>query len=80
MNESAFEFDEVATSVEERFTRVYDPVKTGAAKVESQMEYELVSIGWWLVIKHLGLALRIGKEKPALASGDRLTIRISKRV
>jgi len=80
MNDSEFEFDEIATSVEERFTRVYDPVKTGAAKVESQMEYELVSIGWWLVIKRLGLALWIGKEKPAMASGDLLKIKISRRV
>jgi len=76
---SIFEFEEVATSVEERFTRAYDPEKVGSAKVESQMEYELVSCGWWLVIKRLGLALWIGKDKPAIESGDLLRISIRKR-
>ncbi|MCA1452870.1 hypothetical protein I6F35_06495 [Bradyrhizobium sp. BRP22] len=76
---SEFEFEEVATSVEERFRRVYDGVKAGTAKVESQMEYELVSSGWWLVIKRLGLALWIGKDKPAIESGDVLRITIRKK-
>jgi hypothetical protein len=76
--DSEFEFEEVATSVEERFARQYDPHKVGNAKVESQMEYELRSLGWWLVIKRLGLALWIGKDKPAIQSGDLLRIKISK--
>ncbi|MET3969127.1 hypothetical protein [Bradyrhizobium sp. S3.9.1] len=76
---SEFEFEEVATSVEERFRRAYDVAKVGSARVESQMEYELVSLGWWLVIKRLGLALWIGKDKPAIESGDLLNIKISKR-
>jgi hypothetical protein len=74
-----FEFEEIATSVEERFDRVYDPAKVSNAKVESQMEYRLVSNGWWLVIKRMGLALWIGKDKPAFQSGDLLTITIAKK-
>jgi len=73
-----FEFEEVATSVEERFTRAYNP-KTINAKVESQMEYEEVSLGWWLVIRRLGLALWVSRDKPAIESGDLLSIAIRKR-
>jgi hypothetical protein len=73
-----FEFEEVATSVEERFDRVYDGDKVGTAMIESQMEYKRVSKGWWLVIKRLGLALWIGKDKPAIESGDLLRISIKK--
>ncbi|MCA1419459.1 hypothetical protein [Bradyrhizobium sp. BRP23] len=76
---SEFEFEEIATSVEERFTRTYDADKVGNAKVESQMEPELVSTGWWLVIKRLGLALWVGRDKPAIEAGDVLHIRIAKR-
>ena len=76
---SEFEFEEVATSVEERFRRVYDPEQVGIAKTEGQMEYREVSNGWWLVIKRLGLALWIGKDKPAFESGDLLRISIRKR-
>ena len=72
------EFEVVATSVEERFRRAYDGDKIGNAKVESQMEYQLISIGWWLVIKRLGLALWVGKDKPAIETGDLLRITISK--
>lgn len=75
---SEFEFEEIATTVEERFDRVYDPVSVRDAKVESQMEHKLVSIGWWLVIKRLGLALWIGKDKPGIESGDLLRICIKK--
>jgi hypothetical protein len=72
--------EEVATKVEERFTRCYDdPQKLASAKVERQMEYVLVSTGWWLVIKRLGLALWIGKDKPAIESGDTLKISISRK-
>ena len=74
-----FEFEEVATSVEERFKRVYDSEALANAKSESQASYEQVSIGWWLVIKRLGLSLWIGKDKPAVASGDLLRISIRKR-
>ena len=74
-----FEFEEVATSVEERFDRVYDPVRVSTAKVENQMDYQQVSSGWWLVIKRLGLALWIGKDKPDIESGDLLRISIGKR-
>jgi len=73
-----FQFEEVATSVEERFDRIYDPATVRDAKVESQMEYRKVSTGWWLVIKRLGLALWIGKDKPDIASGDLLRISIRK--
>jgi hypothetical protein len=73
-----FEFEEVATSVEERFRRVYEGDKVGSAMVESQMAYTEVSLGWWLVIKRLGLALWIGKDKPAIESGDLLRINIRK--
>ncbi|WP_456851929.1 hypothetical protein [Bradyrhizobium sp. USDA 4501] len=76
---SEFEFEEIATSVEERFRRAYDPDVVGNARVESQMEPELVSTGWWLVIRRLGLALWIGKDKPAIEAGDVLRIRIAKR-
>lgn len=74
-----FEFEEVATSVEERFRRAYDPEAAGSAKVESQMSYELVSEGWWLIIKRMGLGIWVGKEKPAIASGDLVSIIIRKR-
>jgi hypothetical protein len=75
---SEFEFEEVATCVEERFRRAYDAQTVSDAKVESQMEYQLISLGWWLVIKRLGLALWIGKDKPSIESGDLLRISISK--
>jgi hypothetical protein len=75
---SEFEFEELATCVEERFDRVYDPQSVCDAKVEGQMEYRKVSLGWWLVIKRMGLALWIGKDKPAIESGDLLRIKISK--
>jgi len=52
--ESRFEFEEVATTVEER------------------------SSGWWLVIKRLGLSLWVGTERPAIQSGDLLSISIKK--
>jgi hypothetical protein len=77
---SSFEFEEVATTVEERFRREYDPQSVSDAKVESQMVYKEVSLGWWLVIKRLGLALWIGKDKPDIASGDLLRISIRKHV
>lgn len=70
------EIEEVVSTVEERFRRAYDPIKSGEAKVESQMEYEQVSTGWWLVIRRLGIALRVGKEKPPINSGDRIVIDI----
>lgn len=73
-----FEFEEVATTVEERFRRVYDGDSVGSANVESQMKYTEVSLGWWLVLKRLGLALWIGKDKPAIESGDLLRINIRK--
>lgn len=76
---SEVEFEEVATSVEERFSRAYDPAKVGSAMVESQMEYQLVSLGWWLVIKRLGLALWISKDRPAIESGDLLRISIRRK-
>ena len=75
---SEFEFEEIATKVEERFRRAYDPEKVGIAMTEGQMEYTEVSVGWWLVIKRLGLALWIGKQKPAFETGDLLRIKISK--
>jgi hypothetical protein len=74
-----FEFEEIATSVEERFHRVYDPEKLRDAKVESQMEYREVSRGWWLVIKRMGLALWVSNEKPEINSGDLLRIKIAKK-
>jgi hypothetical protein len=73
-----FEFEEIATAVEERFRREYDPVKVGNAKVESQMEYRDVSTGWWLVIRRMGLALWIGNDKPSIETGDLLRISIRK--
>lgn len=73
-----FEFEEVATRVEERFTRAYDAAAVGAAKVEGQMGYDEVSTGWWLVMKRMGIALWIGKEKPEISSGDLLSISIRK--
>ena len=60
----AIEFEEVATSVEERFSRAYDASSVADAKVESQMQYQQVSLGRWLVLKRLGLAMWIGTDKP----------------
>jgi hypothetical protein len=40
----AIEFEEVATSVEERFSRAYDASSVADAKVESQMHYQQVSL------------------------------------
>ena len=74
---SEFEFEEVATTVEERFRRAYAP-ETINAKVESQMEYDLVSLGWWLVIKRLGIGICLGTDKPAFETGDLLRISIRK--
>lgn len=77
--EFQFEFEEVATSVEERFRRAYNAESMGIAKVESQMEYDTISMGWWLVIKRLGLALWIGKDKPKIETGDLLEISIKRK-
>jgi hypothetical protein len=69
---SVFELEEVATTVEERFRRAYH-------QVGNSESYEEVSLGWWLVLKRMGLSLWIGKEKPGIASGDLLKIKISKK-
>jgi hypothetical protein len=63
--------EEVATSVEERFTRAYNPDKADGVGV--------VSLGWWLEIRRLGLGLWIGKERPSITSGDTLRITISRK-
>jgi hypothetical protein len=76
---SEFEFEEIATSIEERFTRAYDAASVGNARVESQMEPELVSTGWWLVIRRLGLALWISNDKPAIEA-RKLTVVMAARV
>jgi hypothetical protein len=73
-----YEFEEIASCVEERFQRAYSPQAVGTAKSESQMTYEEVSTGYWLVIKRLGLALWIGNEKPEIQSGDHLSITIKR--
>lgn len=77
--DSKFILEEVATEVVERFDRVYDPAKISSAMVESQMECQQVSKGWWLVIKRLGIALWIGNDKPGIETGDLLTITIAKK-
>jgi hypothetical protein len=61
---------ETVDKVEERFTSVYNIEKVGAAKVESQMEPERVSTGWWIVLRGLPIALRAGNVKPDIAPGD----------
>jgi len=76
---SVFEFEEVATKVEERFRRAYNAESMGNAKAEGQVEYDEVSVGWWLVIKRMGLAMWIGHDKPSIESGDLLSISIKKR-
>ena len=58
-----FEFEEVATAVEERFERSYHPTQRPVARSRVQIEYENISIGWWLVIKRLGLALWIDEDQ-----------------
>lgn len=73
-----FEFEEVATKVEERFERNYNAEAMGNAKAESRVEYDEVSTGWWLVMKRMGIALWIGKDKPEINSGDLLSISIRK--
>jgi hypothetical protein len=72
-----FEFEEVATTVEERFTRVYDR-SFGEAKGPNDGGSADVSTGWWLVMKRMGIALWIGKEKPEISTGDLLSISIRK--
>jgi hypothetical protein len=74
-----FTFEEVATTVEQRWRRVYHAKSISEAKAESQVEFENVSTGWWLVLKRLGLAIWISHEKPAIESGDLLEIRLRKR-
>jgi hypothetical protein len=74
------ELQEVATCVEERFARHYRMETVASAKTESQMEFELVSTGWWLAIARLGLALWVSNEKPAIQTGDTIRITISKRM
>ena len=70
---SEFEFEEVASRVVERVHRVYNVV--GKSDL-----YDEVSDGWWLVIKRINLSLWIGKDKPAIESGDLLRIKISKKL
>jgi hypothetical protein len=73
-----FELEEVVTVVEERFVRVYDAESLCAAKYANEVRYKSVSAGWWLVIKSLGVALRVGDEKPTIKPGDTLAISIRK--
>jgi hypothetical protein len=79
MQPEQYEFVAVATSVEERFRRVYNTDKLRDAKVESQMEYDQISTGWWLVIPEMGISLRIGDQRPTIDAGDVLSIIIGKR-
>jgi len=76
---SGIDFEEVATSVEQRFRRAYNPESISDAKVESQMTYDEISMGWWLVIKRLGLAMWVSHDKPQIESGDLLEISIRKK-
>jgi hypothetical protein len=73
-----FEFEEVVTVVEERFTKAYDVESLCTAKYANEVKYKSVSSGWWLVIKRLGVALRVGDEKPEIKPGDTLAISIRK--
>jgi hypothetical protein len=78
MSNEIITFKEVVSSVEQRFRRVYKGETVGTAKIESKMEFEEVSTGWWLVLRNMGIALRIGETEPAIADGDDITISISK--
>jgi len=70
LQQTVLEFEEVATRVEERFKSEYDATAENKTKQ--------VSMGWWLVVKRLGLALWISDTKPAVSSGDLLSISIKK--
>jgi hypothetical protein len=73
-----FEFEEVVSVVEERFVRAYDAESLGVAKYANEVKYKMISSGWWLRIKSLGVALRVGDEKPEIKPGDTLAISIRK--
>jgi hypothetical protein len=76
---TAYEMRTKIRKVEERFTRAYDPVKVGEAKVESQAEFTEVSTGWWIVLDGWPIAIRMGDGKPGgLAVGDTMSITIRK--
>ncbi len=75
-----FDFYEKVLKVEERFRKIYDAQAVGDAKVESQMEAEQVSTGWWVFLERFGVAIRTGDTKPeGIDAGDMLMVSISSR-
>lgn len=75
-----FEFYETVLKVEERFRKIFNAEAVGNAKVESQMEGEQISTGWWVFLEQFGVAIRFGDTKPeGIDAGDQLSISISSR-
>lgn len=60
-----FKFKFRVSSVEERFEKALKDNWMGEAKVESKVEYEMVSLGWFVSILELGgVAIRVSDEEP----------------
>lgn len=65
--------------VEEKFEKQYKSESVCDAKVESQMEYEMISCGWFVTLAGWGVAIRIGDKQPKdLAAGDTVLLAMSK--
>ena len=76
--ETVIQFPATASKVEERFIRSYNKEKLATAKAENQIEYDMISTGWWVLVDVLGISISLGKDKPALNVGDKLMVRITK--
>lgn len=63
------------SKVEERFERRYREGSLADARTESQVEYEEVSIGWFVSLEGWGVAMKWSDHKPGdIAAGDQMII------
>lgn len=68
------------SKIEERFEKVYKSESVATAMVESQMEFETVSKGWYVSLEGWGIAIPVGKIEPSdLAAGDPVILELRKR-
>jgi hypothetical protein len=66
------------SKVEERFEKIYKPETVAEAKVESQMETEQKSIGWFVSLDGWGIAIKVSDSKPELVAGDEVIMGMRK--
>lgn len=69
-----YSFKVRVAKVEEKFEKTYKAETMGEAKVESQVESDLKSIGWFVTIDGWGVSICFGDTKPELKAGDELIV------